>query len=81
MMLSPIPARDHPGHATAPRAAPGRGQLRDARAPEGKDLAREASAVPAALHADLGLMAQLGRALLCLDHPAAHPARRPHERA
>ena len=48
--------------------------------PEGEGLARQASALPHALHADLGLLAQPGRALLRPDHRRTHPPRRLQQR-
>src|SRR5262245_38280570 len=41
----------------------------------GEGLARQASTLPSALHADQRLLAQSGRALLRGDHEEAHPAR------
>ena len=43
-------------------------------------LAQAAPAVPHALHADLGVLAQPGRALLRPDHRGPHPLRRVQER-
>jgi hypothetical protein len=42
---------------------------------------RRCSALSSARHGDLVLLAQPSRALLCPNHPGAHPAQRFHERA
>src|SRR6201984_654705 len=42
-------------------------------------LAQVASSLPSPLHADLGVLAQYGGALLCRDHPQTHPAQRLQE--
>ena len=59
----------------APRPPPRARQLRDAQDARGEGVARQASALQAALHADQRLLAQSGRALLRRDHEQAHPAR------
>src|SRR5580700_617493 len=48
--------------------------------PRGPALAQAAFALSYALHAYFRLMAQHGRAILCRDHPKAHPPRRLQER-
>ena len=56
------------------------GQLQHAQDEGREGVAREASALPRALHPDLVVMAEPRRALLCRDHGQAHPARRVHQR-
>ena len=53
------------------------GDAQDAR---GEGVARQASALQAALHADQRVLAQSRRALLRRDHDQAHPARRLQQR-
>ena len=53
-----------------------RRQLRHPQASQGEGVARQASALPPALHPDLRLLAQPGRALLRAHHRGRHPARR-----
>ena len=48
--------------------------------PGRKTLAQSTSALPPALHADLGFLAQHGRAVLRRDHPKAYPPRRLQKR-
>ena len=61
-------------------------QLRHPQAPEGEGLAGHEPADHAALHPDLGLVAEHGRDLLRHHHPPSHPPRhlhlrpRPHRR-
>jgi transposase len=50
-------------------------QLRNSQASGGKALAGCASAHPSPLHSDRGLVAQLGRALVWVDHGPGDPAR------
>ena len=65
---------------TSIRPSSDRRQLRDAQDTQGEGLARQASPFPPALHADLRLLAQPGRAVLCRDHHQAHPARNIQQR-
>ena len=58
------------------RSASHRRQLCHPQASQGQGVARQASALPLALHPDLRLLAQPGRALLRPDHRGSHPARR-----
>ena len=64
-----------PHRPQALRPASDRRQLWDAQDTRGEGVARQASPLPSALHADLRLLAQSGRAVLRRDHQQAHPAR------
>ena len=57
------------------QAAPGGGQLRHPQAPRGEGVAGPQPAGHAALHPDLGVVAQPGRGLLLDHHPPGHPPR------
>ncbi len=70
-----LPAAHRSQRPGAPRRAPDLRQLRDAQAPEGARLAGAPPAPPPALHPDLRLLAQSGRALVRAHHPAGDPPR------
>jgi len=55
-------------------------QLLHSQDPGGEALDQSASPLPFALYADLGFLAQYGRALFRRDHPKAYPPRRFQER-
>src|SRR5512134_1373618 len=61
-------------------SCPGLRQLRRPQAPRRAGLARQAPADHAALHPDLGLLAEPGGDLLRHHHAAGHPARHLHQR-
>ena len=92
-LLPPAPARGIPDvpqagreSLPAPQAAPGLRQLRHAYPPGRAGLAGQAPPDHAALHADVGVVAEHGGGLLLDHHPAGHPPRqlhlgpRPHRR-
>ena len=58
-----------------------RRQLCHPQDPRREALAQVASSLPSPLHADLGVLAQYGGALLRRDHPQTHPAQRLRGRA
>jgi len=75
-----IPQTHRREHAGGPRPARDRRQLRDAKAPESRAVARAASAPPHALHDHAGVMAQRHRAFLPRPHRQAPSSRRRQER-
>jgi transposase len=72
--LNPAPDRGH--RAKASRYPPDRRQLCHPQAPRRARVVEAAQAVSHALHADLRLLAQPGRAVLRPDHRRSHPRRR-----
>ena len=73
--VAALPEADRPRGAQAPRTAPDRRQLCNAQAPEGASVARRASALQDALHADILVLAQSGRTLLRRPDRRCHPRR------
>ena len=63
-----VPARHRPRDPEAPRSAPRHRQLCHPQARRGEGVARQASALPLALHSHLRLLAQPRRALLRTHH-------------
>ena len=66
--VAEVPAADRPPDAQGQDAASDRRQLRHAQAPRRAGVAGQASALPHALHAHLGVVAEHGRALLPRHH-------------
>jgi transposase len=77
---SQIQALDRTQPGLPPRRASRARQLRGAQDRRGEGVARQASPLPAALHADQRVLAQSRRTVLCRDHDEAHPARCLRER-
>jgi transposase len=75
-----LPAADRSDREEAPRRARRARQLLDAQDGGGEDLARQASALQASLHADQRLVDEPCRALLRGDYEEAHPTRRLRQR-
>jgi transposase len=78
--VPPLPQDHRRTHTAQSRVASHRRQLCHPQDPRGTALAQAAFALSSALHAHFRLMAQHGRAILCRDHPKAHPPRRLQER-
>ena len=75
-----LPQADRSTDTRRSRPASDPRQLRDPQDSGGQALAQEASSLPFALHTDLVVVAQHGRALLRRDHPQPHPPRCLQER-
>jgi putative transposase len=79
--FSGVPALPRCAAPARSRRAPDRGQLRDPQTRPGAPLVGPASALPPPLHADLRLVAQPDRALVCAHHAARHSPGVVHQRA
>src|SRR5579863_1569148 len=73
--VSGLPQAYRRQRAQESRRSSRRRQLRRAQTSQGPRVARGAAAFPHPLYADLCVMAQSGRALVCTPHPAPNPSR------
>src|SRR4249920_2835139 len=78
--IHPFPEKDQPGRSQAPRRACDLRQLQDPQDQGGAGLARQTSALQAALHTNIVVLDQPGRAAVRRNHPPANPPRRIQER-
>ena len=74
--IHPFPEKDQPGRSQAPRRACDLRQLQDPQDQGGAGLARQASALQAALHTNIVVLDQPGRPAVRRNHPPANPPRR-----